>query len=280
MPHPSRSRGANRLVHAAIALSVLLLAASSASATLTISYCQGPFGRFETFTICAQVCCPGDLVPTTVCATTASVNCGDPFAVMAAVDAAVATLEYPVGTPIFGAPAVVPTPVGGQVRHEYPLGAAFAAADCCVIGGNVTFFCGTMSAAWACPCSKPGGPPPGPGPFKLGIFGPPPAFPTTLTVWFIGCAPISVMLTGTETAADVKSLLLAALLGAGYTAFINASCEVEVLTACAGPPLGVEEFGLGGGAPMALGLGACPPFMPPVGVRPSSWGAIKAHFDD
>lgn len=277
MPKFSRCSLGARTRRAAIVLAAVatLFAATAASAKVTISYCQGQ-PRFETFTVCVRVCCPGDLAPVELCCTTPPVNCSDPGAVMAAIDACMAGFMYK-GMPVFGPGVPVGSPVGGQVRHEYPLSGPFAAAGCCVIGGRVIFHCGTMSLAIDCPCAKPGGPPPGPGPFKLGVLGPPPG-PATLVVWFIGCPPISVVLDGTESVFDVKAKLLAALLAAGYTAFINSDCEVEVLTDCTGgAPLGVEEFGLAGGVPMALSLGACPP-SPPVGVDTRTWGQIKALY--
>jgi len=259
---------------AGFAVAVSLCFTTAAFATVTISYCQGH--GTAAFTVRMQVCCPGDAAPTTLSCTTAPVDCANPGAVMAAMDACMAGMMYN-GMSVFGAGVAVATPVGGQLRHEYPLDPAFAAAGCCVIGGGVTFECGTMSLAIDCPCAKPGGPPPGPGPFKLGVFGPPPG-PATLVVWFIGCPPVSLALTGTESAADVRALLMAALLAAGYSAFINSDGEVEVLLDCNGlPPLGVEEYGLAGGVPMALGLGVCPP-AGPVGATPVLWGEVKALY--
>lgn len=277
MPNFSRCTLGAQTRRAAFVLAAVatLFAAATAHSTVTISYCQGH--GVETFTICVVVCCPGDLVPVELCCTTPLVNCSDPGAVMAAIDACMDGFVYK-GMKVFGPKAVVGSPVGGQERHEYPLDPAYAAAGCCVIGGGPKFRCGTMSFAVDCPCDKPGGPPPGPGPFKLGVFGPPPPGPSTLVVWFIGCPPVSVPLDGTESPADVRAKLLAALLAAGYTAFINSDGEVEVLTDCTGgAPLGVDEYGLAGGAPMALGLAACPP-VPPVGVQTRTWGQIKSLY--
>ena len=258
-----------------LAATTTLFAATPAFSKVTIGYCQGH--GTDVFTVCVLVCCPGDLVPTELCCTTGPIDCSNPGAVMAGIDACMASFVYG-GSPVFGPGVPVGTPVAGQSRHEYPLGGGFSAAGCCVIGGRVRFHCGTMSLSINCPCDKPGGPPPGPGPFKLIVLGPPPPGPSTLTVWFVGCPPISVMLDGTETAAMVKDKLLAALVAAGYLAYINSDGEIEVLADCTGgPPLGVEEFGLAGGAPMSLGLGVCPP-PPPTPVLKRSWGELKTLY--
>jgi hypothetical protein len=275
MPDLFRCRPGIRAACCSLLLvAAVVLPAADASAKVTIGYCQGQ--GIETFTVSFLVCCPGDLAPTEISCTTAPVNCSDPGAVMAAVAACMASFMH-AGMPVFGPGAPVGSPVGGQMRMEWPLDPAFAAAGCCVIGGNVSFKCGTMSLAINCPCDKPGGPPDGPGPFKLGVLGPPPG-PVTLVVWFIGCPPIPVPLDGTETPAIVAAKILAALIAAGYSAFINPAGQVEVIADCTGAaPLGVEEFGPAGGAPMALELEVCPPDEP-LRTRRSTWGGIKALY--
>jgi hypothetical protein len=275
-----RSRRKAPLGAVLVALVLVLVSAVDSSAQIEIGFCQGTFGVFETFTICFIVCCPGDLVPTVLCATTTPVNCGDAAAVMGAIDAALATMVYG-GNPVFGTPVVVPTPIPGQARHGYPLDAGFAADGCCVIGGSRTFQCGTVSLRINEPCAKGGGGGGGGGgPIKIQVFGPAPAFPTSLVIQFIGCPPVIVPLAGGESPDTVKLLVLAALSGAGFTAFINADGDVEVTFDCTGaPPLGVDEFGLAGGVAMDLGLVVCPP-PPPIGTEERSWGELKGLYSE
>jgi hypothetical protein len=274
-------RGSTLIVIVAIALGVVAIPADS-SAQIEIGYCPSD-GGMQTFTICFLVCCPGDASPTELCATTPPVNCADPIAVMNAIAAAVAALAYG-GNPVFGPAVVVATPIVGQTRYQFPLDPGFAAAGCCVIGGSAHFDCGTVSLQIDEPCAKTGsggGGGGGGGPIKPKILGPAPGFPATLVIQFIGCPPIFVPLTGTETAADVQALLLAALQAAGYTAFINGDGDIEVTTDCTGnPPLGVDEFGLQGGIPMSLELEIGPRPSGPIGVEERSWGAVKSLYGE
>ena len=97
---------------------------------------------------------------------------------------------------------------------------------------------------------------------------------------FEGCPLILVPLDGTETADEARDKVLAALLGMGYTAFINPAGKLEVCTDCKGKtPIAVSEFGLVGGLPMLLGVVTCPEF-PPVPVRDETWGSLKYLYSD
>jgi hypothetical protein len=261
-------------------LSATLLASLTvvvpASAQIAIGFCQGQGGTFESFSASFLVCCPGDPAPTPVTAVTAPVDCGDASAVMAAMNAAIGALTWG-GSPIFGAPIPSPSPIPGQARFEYPLSPAFLAMGCCIVGGSVDFECGTMSLRINPPCSK-GGDPRDRRPVKLCVDGPPPG-PSTLNLILEGCLLVAVMLDGDETAAEVRAELLAALLGAGYSAFINADDKVEITEDCTGElPLGVDEFGLTGGLPMPQGIVVCPPPDDPVPWQPASWGMLKGRF--
>jgi len=279
MPTGTRSLPVFRRTRRIACLSVLLLLllAVPASAQIAIGFCQGTPGVFETFSVSFLVCCPGDLVPTTVTATTGPVNCGDAAAVMAAMNAAIATLTWD-GDPIFGAPVPVPSPIPGQSRFEYPLSPEFLAKECCILGGSVDFECGTMSLRInPPPCAKTGDPEDR-RPVKLCIDGPPPLGPSTLNLILEGCGLVSVDLDGDETAAEVRAELVAALLTEGYTAFVNENDKIEITGDCDGElPLGVDEFGLTGGLPMAQGIVVCPP-EEPVGAAHSTWGAIKRRY--
>jgi hypothetical protein len=248
--------------------------ASPASAQIAIGFCQGEPGVFETFSATFLVCCPGDLVATPVTAVTGPVNCGDASAVMAALNAAIGALTW-LGSPIFGPPVPVPSPVPGQARFEYPLSGAFLAAGCCIVGGDVEFECGTMSLRINPPCSKLGDPEDR-RPVKLCIEGPPPG-PSTLNLILEGCPSIAVALVGDETAAEVRAKLLDALLDAGYIASLTAEGKILITGDCTGePPLGVDEFGLTGGLPMPQGINICPP-EEPVDAFPASWGGLKSR---
>jgi hypothetical protein len=95
---------------------------------------------------------------------------------------------------------------------------------------------------------------------------------------FEGCPIIFVPLDGTETAAGARDKVLAALLAAGYTAFINGDGKLEVTMDCDGTlPGGLDEVGLSGGLPMPLGVIICPPELP-VGVEDRSWGRVKDGY--
>jgi len=257
-------------------LSLALVAASPVSAQIAIGYCQGTPGVFETFSVTFLVCCPGDLTATEVTVTTGPVDCGSAAAVMAAVNAAIGTMMSG-GSPIFAAPVAVPSPVPGQARFEYPLSMEFLDSECCIIGGSVDFECGTMSLRInPPPCAKTGDP--GDWPVQLCIDGPPPG-PSTLNLILEGCPLVDVPLDGDETAAEVRAELLAALLLAGYSAFLNDDGKVEIVGDCMGElPMGVDEFGLSGGLPMAQGiLVVCPPD-DPVPFEDTTWGAVKASW--
>ncbi len=256
----------------------LLAAASPAQAQIAIGFCQGRPGSFDSFTISFLICCPGDLVPTRVTATTAVVDCSDAGAVMGAVNAAVGGMMFG-GAPIFGPPVAVPSPIGGQARYEYPLSGPFAASGCCIVGGSVSFRCGTMSLRINPPCGKPGFPPGDGRPVKLCLDSPPPPFPTTLAIKLEGCPIIFVPLDGTESAAVVRGKVLAALAAAGYTAFLNPDDKVEITGDCTGGlPTGVDEFGLVGGHPMDLGIEICPPPEEPTPYEPTTWGRVKSLY--
>lgn len=251
-----------------------------ASAQIRIGFCQGQPGSFGTYSVSFLICCPGDSVSTRVTASTGLIPCDDAAGVMTAMNAAVAGMMFG-GSPIFGPAAPVAGPVAGQARFDYPLSPAFAASGCCIVGGNVTFDCGTMSLRINPPCDKKGDPGGGGRATKLCVDFAPPPIPTTLGIMFEGCPLILVEFDGTETLDEALGKILAALGGAGYTAFINSDGKIEVTEDCDGDlPTGVDEFGLVGGLPMPLGIEICPTPDPTVGVEIESWGSIKSKYQN
>lgn len=259
-------------------IALLLLAVSfsavPAEAQIAIGFCQGSGGP-TVYSVSFLVCCEGDLVPTPVTVSTPPVDCSSAAAVMAAVNAAIGGMMWD-GAPIFGAPVPVPTPVPGQARFEYPLTPGFLAAGCCIVGGSVDVKCGTMSLRINPPCAKEGGGGGGGRPTKLCIDSGPPPMPIDLNVMVEGCPLIAVALDGTETAAEVRAKVVAALLLVGYTAFINDEDKVEITGDCDGDlPTGIDEFGLTGGVPMDLGIEICPPPDDPTPTEETNWGTLK-----
>jgi len=260
---------------AGLALAALLATAAPAPAQVAIGFCQGA-GGLASYGASFLICCPGDPATYSVDLTVGPVDCGSAAAVMGAMNAAVAGLMFG-GSPIFGAPVPVPSPVPGQARFEYPLSPAFLASGCCIIGGSVDFDCGTMSLRINPPCDKLGIPPGGGRPTKLCLDSPPPPFPTTLVLVLEGCDAVLVPLDGTETPAAARAKVLSALLIAGYDAFLNDDDKIEIIGDCTGEePTGVDEFGLAGGVPMPLGISICPLPTEPTGERPITWSRVKA----
>lgn len=264
-----------------IAILLLLLTAplampQPAEAQIQIGFCQGQPGELVTVTVEFVICCPPIGTISTVSATAGPVLCSDPMAVMAALSTAIGGIMFG-GAPVFGAPFPVPSPVPGQGRIEIPLAPGFVASGCCVIGGGIDFDCGTFSLRIDSPCAKTGDPGGRGRKTKLCFLAPPPG-PSTFAMMFEGCPIILVPLDGTETATGARDKVLAALLAAGYTAFINGDGKLEVTMDCDGTlPGGVDEVGLGGGLPMPLGVIICPPELP-VGVEDRSWGRVKDGY--
>lgn len=265
------------VVVALVALVVSGFLAAPASSQIQIGFCQGPPGSFLTVTIKLVICCPPLGAISTVSTTVGPIPCDDPGGVMGAVDAAMLGIMFG-GGPVFAAAADVPSPVAGQARSEYTLSPGFLASGCCVIGGGISFNCGTFSLRFDSPCPKTGDPGGGGRKKKLCFDSPPPPFPTTIAVKFEDCPIIFVALDGTETADDARDKVLAALVGAGYAAFINIDGKIEVDADCMGGlPKGIDEFGVSGGLPMALGIVVCPPDLP-VPVEKRTWGSVKELF--
>ncbi len=261
----------------ALLLLAVSLAAVPADAQIAIGFCQGA-GGFHIYSVSFLVCCEGDLVPTLVTASTPPVDCSSAAAVMAAMNAAIGGMLWD-GAPIFGAPVPVASPVPGQARFEYPLAPGFLAAGCCIVGGSVDVPCGTMSLRINPPCAKNGDGGGGGRPTKLCIDSGPPPVPIDLNIMVEGCPLIAVALDGTETAAEVRAKVVAALLLAGYTAFINDEDKVEITGDCGGAlPTGIDEFGLTGGVPMDLGVEICPPPDDPTATEETTWGAFKERW--
>lgn len=262
---------------ALVAMLIPLTAPASADAQIRIGFCQGAPG-LGVFSASFLVCCPESPVPVLIVATTPPVDCSSAAAVMGAMNAAIGGLMFG-GAPVFGIPVPVASPVPGQSRFDYPLSPEFLASGCCIVGGSVDFPCGTMSLRINPPCDKTDDPGGGGRPTKLCIDAPPPPFPTELNVMFEGCPLISIPLDGTETPADVRAELLAALVAEGYVAFINEEAKLEVTGDCVGElPTGVDEFGLTGGPPMPLGILICPPPDEPSATSETSWGAVKGQW--
>jgi hypothetical protein len=275
-----RARPASRWSAGLAAALALLVFTTPASGQIRIGFCQGPPGSLVTVTVELVICCPDGGAVSTISATTPPLPCDDAPAVMAGVNAALAGLTFG-GDPVFGAPVPVPSPIPGQARFEYPLSPEFLATECCVVGGSIDFDCGTFSLRINPPCAKLGEPGGGGRVTKLCFDSPPLPVPGVIAVGFEGCPIVIAVLDGTETADEVRDALLAALLDAGHTAFINEDGKIEVAEDCTGmTPIGVDEFGMSGGAPMDLGIVICPPPLPPVPVNEASWGELKGRYSD
>lgn len=260
----------------------LLVAASGvvspADAQIQIGFCQGPPGGIVTVTVKFIICCPPLGTISNVSAM-ASAPCDDPTAVMSAISAAIAGIMF-AGDPVFDTPVAVPSPVAGQARYEYPLSAAFAASGCCVVGGGVSFDCGTFSLRInPLDCAKLGDPPDGSKMVLCCETPTPPPAPVTLAIVFEGCPPVFVGLPPGLSCDEVADAIVAALTVAGFSAFKNAEGKVEVHEDCTGElPTGIDEFGLAGGISMGLGVVVCPPPGIPVPVERDTWGGIKHKY--
>ena len=261
--------GLAALLTLAIGLPGFAGGAAAQPPAVRIGFCPGG-GGVATITITVVIACPAQ----TTLSATVMAPCVDAAAVMAAVDGAMGGFMFG-GGPVFGPPVVVPGGVAGQTRHEWPLSPGFLSTNCVILSIDLDFDCGTMGLAVLLPAV-----PHGPivhGPMKLAVIGPPPG-PAILVIKFEGCPPISVVLDGTESATAARDKVLAALLAAGYSAHIGPDGRIVVDTDCIGLyPVGIDEYGLSGGAPMHLGMGSCPP-PAPTETRTGTWGALKSLY--